>query len=949
MTTPYHAKLWANLLQLRGGDDPAARLAHSLGTARVDLNPHQVAAAVFAMQALRLGPRRGTLLADEVGLGKTIEAGLVLAQYWAEGRRRLLLVVPAMLRKQWQAELREKFGLPAEVIDGQAAHQGGAGPRVWIVSYHLAARVPAGLLRGDWDLAVLDEAHRMRGTNRGGAMATAIMTVLRDTPRMLLTATPLQNNLLELHALAQVLDPYLFGDVASFREQFMRSGPEAMRNTLLRQRLEPVCTRTLRRQVHEYVRFTRRTPVTRAFVPSDDEHALYEDVSEWLRTPVSVALPAGQRQLITMVLRKLLASSTMAVAGALRTIIGRVESDLGLSSPLHHGDEPTDLGSALADDFEAGSDVGDELRDPSVSPAAAAAPTDTLATAKAEIALLRCFAERAEAIGQNSKSDALLLAIGEALAQAKGLGAAEKAVVFTESRRTQVYLLHLLRQAGYAAVGISGAHTDGETKRIYGAWLDRHRGDGSVSGVRQADVRAALVEEFRERATVLVATEAAAEGVNLQFCSLVINYDLPWNPQRVEQRIGRCHRYGQKHDVVVVNFLNQRNAADARVLQLLTDKFLLFDGVFGCSDEVLGAVQSGVDLERQIAAIYQNCRTAEEINQEFDHLQEVLRPLIDHRLDQTREQILTHFDQDVQEHLRVHRDRAKELLDERQRWLLDLLRFELNGRAEFAADRPALAIRQPPHSGDFHLDWRQAERFGVQHLGQDHPLAVECIERAAGRSLPDGSLEFQLVENALHGRLAALRGQVGSLQVLRVTAPGPQADEALLTVALTDDGEVLDSELAGRLWELPAHEVELPPAAPAVGLALAAAVELAVADETERLRQARAELLDQESDKLGRWAEDEKLALRLDIERLDDEIAQLQRQVRQVAKLEDKLRLRRQERDLDQQRTAKRQQLFQAQDRIDAERNRLLDALEATVTGLVQVAVVMAGRWRVHE
>ena len=111
-------------------------------------------------------------------------------------------------------------------------------------------------------------------------------------------------------------------------------------------------------------------------------------------------------------------------------------------------------------------------------------------------------------------------------------------------------------------------------------------------------MRSALVDYFRDNGRIMIATEAAAEGINLQFCSLVVNYDLPWNPQRIEQRIGRCHRYGQEHDVVVVNFLNRRNEADKRVFQLLSEKFRLFDGVFGASDEVLGALESGVDIER---------------------------------------------------------------------------------------------------------------------------------------------------------------------------------------------------------------------------------------------------------------------------------------------------------------------------------------------------------------
>jgi adenine-specific DNA-methyltransferase len=169
-------------------------------------------------------------------------------------------------------------------------------------------------------------------------------------------------------------------------------------------------------------------------------------------------------------------------------------------------------------------------------------------------------------------------------------------------------------------------------------------------------MRSALVNYFRERGQIMIATEAGAEGINLQFCSLVVNYDLPWNPQRIEQRIGRCHRYGQEHDVVVVNFLNEMNAADQRVFQLLSEKFSLFEGVFGASDEVLGAIESGVDFDKRIAEIYQCCRTPEEINTSFDRLQRELGQQIDEAMTRTRQQLLEHFDAEVIEKLRLSRD-----------------------------------------------------------------------------------------------------------------------------------------------------------------------------------------------------------------------------------------------------------------------------------------------------
>src|ERR1700674_1106713 len=229
----------------------------------------------------------------------------------------------------------------------------------------------------------------------------------------------------------------------------------------------------------------------------------------------------------------------------------------------------------------------------------------------------------------------------------------------------------------------NGTNTDPRSTEIYQAWRKRHTGEDVVTGSKTVDIRAALIEHFKESASILIATEAAAEGVNLQFCSLVINYDLPWNPQRIEQRIGRCHRYGQKHDVVVINFLNERNAADSRVLELLAEKFSLFNGVFGASDEVLGTIESGVDFEKRILEIYQQCRSKDEIDAAFKKLREELDANIQARIEATRRALLDHFDDDVHARLRVQLDAAREQLDRVGRLFWSLTKYMLRECATF--------------------------------------------------------------------------------------------------------------------------------------------------------------------------------------------------------------------------------------------------------------------------
>jgi SNF2 family DNA or RNA helicase len=368
----------------------------------------------------------------------------------------------------------------------------------------------------------------------------------------------------------------------------------------LKQRIAPVCTRALRKQVTEYIPFTNRVPVTQEFLPTDEEQALYDEITTYLQREVLYALPASQRQLITMVLRKLLASSTFAIARTLRRLANRLETlrdDLDLLD-----DDDLEGIDELADEYQ---EDAEENSDDEIDPE----------QLKGELADLRRYAELAARIGHNAKGDKLLPALKIAFARADELGAARKAVIFTESRETQTYIFDLLTENGYAGqvTTINGSNNQTHHTEIYQQWLSKHEGTDRITGSRAIDVKAAIVEHFRDEATILVATEAAAEGVNLQFCSLVVNFDLPWNPQRIEQRIGRCHRYGQKHDVVVVNFLNRRNEADKRVYELLSEKFRLFDGVFGASDEVLGALESGVDIERRIAEVYQTCRTNADI------------------------------------------------------------------------------------------------------------------------------------------------------------------------------------------------------------------------------------------------------------------------------------------------------------------------------------------------
>lgn len=816
--TDYHTQYFAYELTRRCPPDSAEKLAGAVASAQVDLNPHQVDAALFAFQSPL---SKGALLADEVGLGKTIEAGLVLSQKWAERKRRILVITPSNLRKQWFQELTEKFFLPCRILEARsynaAIRQGQfrpfEAPEIVICSYQFARSKAADVHALPWDLVVIDEAHRLRNVYKpGNVIANTLKLALGGRDKLLLTATPLQNSLLELFGLVSFIDDHVFGDVKSFREQFANLNQEQVFQTL-KARLKPVCHRTLRRQVTAYIPYTKRLPLVEEFTSEESEDRLYQLVSDYLQRDNLQALPSSQRSLMTLVLRKLLASSTFAIAGALTTMSNRLKAKLQKHEPA----EP--LEEELDQDYEALDETAEEWADDEVG--APLTEADRAAIAQ-EIADLDGFAQLASSIDHNAKGKALLKALDVAFAKTRELGGAEKAIIFTESRRTQSYLLRLLGDSPFAEgiVLFNGSNTDDSSKLIYSQWLERHQGTDRVTGSRSADMRSALVDAFREQGRIMIATEAGAEGINLQFCSLVVNYDLPWNPQRIEQRIGRCHRYGQKHDVVVVNFLNRKNAADKRVFELLAEKFQLFEGVFGASDEVLGAIESGVDFEKRIAAIYQRCRKQDEIKTAFDQLQLELSLEINESMTNTRRKLLEHFDDEVREKLKVRDETSQAYLDRYERLLMQLTQHELNGNAVFQ-DHASFRLTGQPFPAQADIIplglYELPRRSGEAHLYRlNHPLAEALLAQAKARDLPPAHIHFSYGDH--QGKVSLLESLIGksgwlSLAVFSVESLD-QAEDHLIFAATTDDGETLDREAAARLLTLPGAVSLLPQAGP---------------------------------------------------------------------------------------------------------------------------------------
>lgn len=938
--TVYHAKYFAHELTKRCASDNVEKLASALSNAQVDLNPHQIDAALFAFSSPL---SKGVILADEVGLGKTIEAGILLAQKWAERKRRLLIICPANLRKQWSQELSDKFFLPTTILEtrtfNEAIRAGNLNPfqtdTAIICSYQFARSKEPYVKQTEWDLVVVDEAHRLRNVYKPtNKISQAIKQAIAPYQKALLTATPLQNSLLELYGLVSIIDEYTFGDLKSFRAQYARLTGDAD-FAELRQRLRPVCKRTLRKQVLEYIKYTNRHALVQEFIPSEDEQRLYDLVSDYLQRDTLYALPASQRQLMTLILRKLLASSTYAISDTLEGLANRLQDTAAAAERIPTPQE------AVGDDLEELSELEDEwIEDDEDSEEAKCAAGQQLSPGqldelKQEMALLREFHALAKSIIKNSKGEVLLTALRRGFAAAeharkeKGVPALQqKALIFTESRRTQEYLYQILERTEFAGkvVLFNGSNTDAKSKEIYQAWLEHHAGTDHITNSPTADKRAALVEYFRDEASIMIATEAAAEGINLQFCNLVVNYDLPWNPQRIEQRIGRCHRYGQKFDVVVVNFLNRSNAADQRVYQLLDEKFKLFDGVFGASDEVLGAIESGVDFEKRIVGIYQKCRTPEQISFEFDQLQHDLESEIDDKRREAREQLLNNFDQEVIEKVRVN---SNDYLDRFEEWLWQVTRFYLAPYARFEDGDYSFTLERNPfegetiHPGPYRLG-KKVEDANTYRIG--HPLAQRILSQCKALATDTKTVRFDYKHSGKRiAVIADLVGKAGWLLCGKATLTAFEAEDYLLFGGITDAGEELGAGQCRRLFDVPAQESAATPCPGGIRAHLDDLMTGEVERIAERLAERNGIWFDAEMDKLDRWAEDQRRSLKADLDDLDAKIRETKKEARTAPNLPAKLELQRQLRQLESKRDEVWRSYDQASRDVEKKKDSLLD------------------------
>ncbi len=893
--TPYHAKFFAYDILRKTRSDISATIFN----AKVQMNPHQVLAAQYA---IRSPIAKGAILADEVGLGKTIEAGLILAQMWAERKRKLIIVCPAVLRKQWQEELKDKFALDSVILDSNPIKENLKNgidlfnlvePKIIICSYNFVNKLEtkARFQSIRFDLVVFDEAHKLKNTK--AKIYIAIEEAFPSVKKILLTATPLQNNLKELYGLVNIIDNKFFPS-----ERALSGNLSDLQIEQLRERLKIICNRTLRKDVLSFIRYTERHSQTFNYQSTSFELQIFNDLNTFIFEHLGSVYDERVLHLMRVALLKIKSSSSIAIYDTLLKIRTKVEASLADEKAIN------DLEGI---DEEIIEDSLEELEDEYAN------DLDNIVEEKIHKLTKNEVLEKLNQIilnlqilidnNKDSKLPNLYKALNFGFERMKELGAKEKCVIFTESIATQKYLKQYLENNGYAdkVVLFNASNNDEKSKQIYQEWLSVKANRKKISGVKSADMKLAITEYFEKSAKILIATDSASEGVNLQFCSLLINYDLPWNPQRIEQRIGRVHRYGQKYDVVVINFVDTSNLIDKRIYEILDNKFGLFDGVFGASNEILGQVTNlNTGFEQAIESIYQNCRDETKINQEFDLLGEIYKEENNNRLAKAKEILQTYFDEDVHKLLQESQEQSNQRLDQISQKFWDLTKYQLSklvDKVEFNEEDKFIELGQQIQGirpSTYYMikkdNWEEQQGYTNNQLYRlNHPLGELVINSSKRESTPPAMLEFDLSNYALQvNALEPYKNQTGTLALEHLTIDtNGYTEDYLVFSGVLDNGQVMEQTECERLFKLNAVVTDHNIHQENLGELQEKNRQLAL----DKYESFKAQNFDDEYGKIEYFQTDVLEDFEAQLNELDENIKEINKQIKHAARVSDKVQL----------------------------------------------------------
>lgn len=929
MNNKFLAKWYINYLDSKHSGSTIDRISMTLFNSKIKLTPHQIDAALFAFKS---PINKGVLLADEVGLGKTIEAGIIIAQLRLEKKANILIVAPASLIRQWNSELYDKFSLESQIMDRKIFNnyirKGYSNPfdvykGITICSYQFASSNSELIHNSNFEMVIIDEAHKLRNYyTEKSIIANNIKFATENFKKVLLTATPIQNSIMDLYGLTSFIDDNIFGDKTIFRYNYVKNFN--LEKDELRKRLKNYMHRTLRSQVTQYIKYTKRIAETFYFVQNPDEQALYTMLQDIIVNPEQhpYIIPGKHKHLLLLIMSKLMGSSIYALKGTLEIILKRLNElkngkDLDLTEYLKNQE--------LVDEIE-----DDELMNPESSDGKLSEQIDFEMLTN-EIKYVRTMILKADSIKKESKYDALLNSLNFSFSHLKEIGANEKVLIFTESRRTQDFLYETLKNDGYDGVLLyNGSNNDVESKKIYNEWINRPENAEKRTNNKDLNMRSAILDEFKNNGTILISTEAGSEGLNLQFCSLVINYDLPWNPQRVEQRIGRCHRFGQKFDVTVINFINSSNKVEQRIYELLSQKFLIFDEVFGASDEVLGKINNVENLEYAIANIYQNCRTTEEIDDAFDKIQEQFGDEIKSSIDKTKKDIIDNFEEDIQKYFEDTIQTAEVKINYLESIFWNLTKIVLKEYAEFNDQEYIINVKNlDNYNGIYKLSSRNEDNKYIDY-NFNTKLGNYVLNTARNILEDKGKIIFNISDYKYNLReVENLKNKSGLIKLCSYNIKSFDDENYLFFSGRLDDGTYLSDDVIQKMFRVNTQEQYID-----------INIDNKLNDEVEKdikiysnkifneSSEKNNEYLNDEIIKINKWADDKIQAIELEVEQMREQRKELRKQSDLSSNSTDKLRIEMEISNLTDRISKKWSELSENEKVVEKKRNTMIESIK---------------------
>ena len=895
---------------LKNSGDDVARISSSLFDSKISLNPHQISAALAFFKNPK---KKGMIFADEVGLGKTIEAGLVISQYWYEQKRHILIICPASLIKQWNEELMEKFHLESTILDGKTVKDSSftwnAGIYITSVNTVYLNKERFGI---KFDLIVIDEAHKLRNVYKDkGVMAPAIKEIFSGQKKLLLTATPFQNNLQELYGLMLLIDEDIFLDFAVFKEKYING--YANNKESLNSIVSNYVIRTLRKDVVKYINYTKRNVMLANYELLDSEKEIYKRIEELIYSQdMCIVYGTAQLHLIILLLQKLLSSSIYAVRSTLYNIKYRLENGESVDF-IFDGKDDDDITDMSIDGKISDKFVGD---------------------------IDECVAF-IDSVKHDSKLERLKGAIADIYEQFETDKTRNKKIlIFTESKKTQEYLFWELSSTYDKILLFNGENTGIQINDIYAKWISKHNVNKKIA--KNIAIRRAIVDAFENDYEIMIATDAAAEGLNLQFCSVIVNYDLPWNPQKIEQRIGRCHRYGQKNDVIVINMLNDSSNIDKRIYELLSGKLGVFEETFGSSDKILGSTNLSENIEDAIRNIYKSCRSPEEIEKGFEELQNTFKEEIESAIRASENDLDTYFDEEVAKAFDFQYVEATRIVDE-------------------MADLFYCIIKQCLPNAIFYYEEYSFINDGIRRtvLAKYDDKAEFCsISSDFGKKILDSVESDNLNEvNVLEldysnsGRKIGFLDEVsqrrGYICVSKITYESFETSESLVLTGQFDDGTIIPEDVCHKILKL-VCSANRGLSTQAFNNQLKLRHDSDVKDRIASISEYNANIFQEELEYIDNWADSMIEKVQLSVKNMRDERKELQMTCDFTNSVEEKAKIQEQIHKLSKKINTSWVELAQLEDEIEDRRYTLINNLKAEKDKSVSVKKLFEVELNIH-